>query len=101
VFADLNFYKDIMTTQSNQQFSVANLYLICPEFGPLAKKVHTAAHFILQAVSRRLWLSQSLKGEVDLEQQQTEKIETEVRAVDRIRIEKVYASCPGWPSGES
>ncbi len=34
-----------------------------------------------------------------LEQQQTEKIETEVRGVDRIRITKVYACCPGWPSG--
>jgi hypothetical protein len=34
-----------------------------------------------------------------LEQQQTEKIETEVRDVDRIRIMKVYnACCPGWPS---
>ncbi len=38
---------------------------------------------------------------VDLEQQQTEKIETEVRDVDRIRIKKLYASCPGWLSGES
>jgi hypothetical protein len=36
---------------------------------------------------------------VDLEQQQTEKIETEVRDVDGIRNRKVYASCPGWPSG--
>ncbi len=34
-----------------------------------------------------------------LEQQQTEKIETEVRDVDRIRITKVYACCLGWPSG--
>jgi hypothetical protein len=33
-----------------------------------------------------------------LEQKQTEKIETEVRDVDRIRITKVYACCPGWPS---
>jgi hypothetical protein len=33
--------------------------------------------------------------EIDtLEQQQTEKIETEVKDVDRIRITKVYASCP-------
>jgi hypothetical protein len=56
------------------------VYLICPEFGPLAKKFHTAAHFILQAVCRRLCLSQTLKGEVDLEQQQTEKIEIEVKA---------------------
>jgi hypothetical protein len=53
----------LLTTQSNPHFSVANLYLICPEFGPLAKKFHTAAHFILQAVCRRLWLSQTLKGE--------------------------------------
>ncbi len=28
-----------------------------------------------------------------LEQQQTKKIETEVRDVDRIRIKKVYAGC--------
>jgi hypothetical protein len=34
-----------------------------------------------------------------LEQQQTEKIETEVRDVDRIRCTKVYAYCPGLPSG--
>jgi hypothetical protein len=34
-----------------------------------------------------------------LEQQQTEKIESELRVGDRIRITKVYASCPGWPSG--
>jgi hypothetical protein len=34
--------------------------------------------------------------EIDtLEQQQTEKFETEVKDVDRIRITKVYASCPG------
>jgi hypothetical protein len=36
-----------------------------------------------------------------LEQQQTEKIETEVRDVDRIRITKMYACCPGWASGGS
>ncbi len=30
-----------------------------------------------------------------LEQQQTEKILTEVKDVDRIRITKVYACCPG------
>ncbi len=29
----------------------------------------------------------------------TEKIETEMRDVDRIRIRKVYASFPGWHSG--
>jgi hypothetical protein len=29
------------------------------------------------------------------EQHQTEKIEIEVKDVDRIRITKVYASCPG------
>jgi hypothetical protein len=34
-----------------------------------------------------------------LELQQTEKIETEMKDVNRIRIRKVYASCPGWPSG--
>jgi hypothetical protein len=34
-----------------------------------------------------------------LEKQQAEKIETEVRDVDRIKIRKVYACCPGWPSG--
>ncbi len=40
--------------------------------------------------------------EIDtLEKQQTEKIETEMKDVDRIRIRKVYASCPGWPSGGS
>jgi hypothetical protein len=32
---------------------------------------------------------------VTLEQQQTKKIETEVKYVDRIQITKVYASCPG------
>jgi hypothetical protein len=36
-----------------------------------------------------------------LKKQQTEKIETEVRDVDRKRITKVYACCPGWPSGGS
>jgi len=36
-----------------------------------------------------------------LEQQQTENFETELREVDRIRITKVYACCPGWPSGGS
>jgi hypothetical protein len=40
--------------------------------------------------------------EIDtLEEQQTEEIETELRDVDRIRIRKVYACCPGWPSGGS
>ncbi len=34
-----------------------------------------------------------------LEQQQTEKIETEVGDVDRIQITKVYACCPWRPSG--
>jgi hypothetical protein len=33
-----------------------------------------------------------------LEQQQIEKIVTEVRDVDRIRIKKVHACCPVWPS---
>jgi hypothetical protein len=34
--------------------------------------------------------------EIDtLEYQQTEKIETELEDVDRIRIRKVYACCPG------
>ncbi len=38
--------------------------------------------------------------EIDtLEYQQTEKIETELEDVDRIRIRKVYACCPGWHSG--
>ena len=38
--------------------------------------------------------------EIDtLEYQQTEKIETELEDVYRIRIRKVYASCPGWSSG--
>jgi hypothetical protein len=32
-----------------------------------------------------------------LEQQETEKIDTEVRDVDRRRITKVYACRPGWP----
>ncbi len=37
--------------------------------------------------------------EIDtLEYQQTEKIGTELRDVDRIRIRKVYACCPGLPS---
>ncbi len=35
-----------------------------------------------------------------LEQQQTEKIETEVKDVVRIRITKVYVCCPRWPSGD-
>jgi hypothetical protein len=40
--------------------------------------------------------------EIDtLEYQQTEKIETELKDVDRIRIRKVYACCPGWHSGGS
>jgi hypothetical protein len=40
--------------------------------------------------------------EIDtLEYQETEKIETELRDVDRIRIRKVYACCPGLPSGGS
>ncbi len=40
--------------------------------------------------------------EIDtLEYQQTEKIETELRDVDRIRIRKVYACCSGLPSGGS
>jgi hypothetical protein len=38
--------------------------------------------------------------EIDtLEYQQTEKIETELEDVDRIRIRKVYACCPRWHSG--
>ncbi len=36
-----------------------------------------------------------------LEYQQTEKIENELKDVDRIRIRKVYACCPGWHSGGS
>jgi hypothetical protein len=36
-----------------------------------------------------------------LEQQEKEKIETEVRNVDRRRITKMYACCPGRPSGGS
>ncbi len=40
--------------------------------------------------------------EIDtLEYQQTEKIETELEDVDRIRIRIVYACCPGWHSGGS
>ncbi len=35
-----------------------------------------------------------------VKQQQTEKIETEVRDVEMIRITKVYACCPGWTSGD-
>jgi hypothetical protein len=35
----------------------------------------------------------------DLEQQEIEKIETEMKDVDRIQITKEYACCPGWPSG--
>ncbi len=43
-----------------------------------------------------------LNIEIDtLEYQQTEKIETEMKDVYRIRIRKVYVSCPGWPSGGS
>ncbi len=38
----------------------------------------------------------ALSIEIDtLEYQQTEKIETELKDVDRIRIRKVYACCPG------
>ncbi len=41
-------------------------------------------------------------NEIDtLEYQQTEKIETEPKDVDRIRIRKVYTCCPGWHSGGS
>ena len=51
------------------------------------------------------WKSLLLSGkhiEIDtLEYQQTEKIETELEDVDRIRIRKVYACCPGWHSGGS
>ncbi len=36
-----------------------------------------------------------------LEWQQTENVEIQVRDVDRIRITKVFESCPGWPSGGS
>ncbi len=36
-----------------------------------------------------------------LKQQETEKIETEVRDIDRILITEVYACCPGWHSGGS
>ncbi len=40
--------------------------------------------------------------EIDtLEYQQTEKIETELKDVDKIRIGKVYACCPGWHSAGS
>ncbi len=40
--------------------------------------------------------------EIDtLEYQQTEKIETELKDVGRIRNRKVYACCPGWHSGGS
>jgi hypothetical protein len=40
--------------------------------------------------------------EIDtLEYQQTEKIETELEDVNRIRIRKVYACCPGGHSGGS
>jgi hypothetical protein len=45
---------------------------------------------------------EALTIEIDtLEYQQTEKIETELKDVDRIRIRKVYACCPGWHSGGS
>ncbi len=37
-------------------------------------------------------------GDTYLEQQETEKIDTEVRDVDRILITEVYACCPGWHS---
>jgi hypothetical protein len=36
-----------------------------------------------------------------LEQQETEKIETEVRDVDRILITEVCCQCPGWHAGGS
>jgi hypothetical protein len=40
--------------------------------------------------------------EIDtLEYQETEKIETKLGDVDRIRIRKVYVCCPGLPSGGS
>jgi hypothetical protein len=47
------------------------------------------------------WLNAvGLSIEIDtLEYQQTDKIETELKDVDRIRIRKVYACCPGWHSG--
>ncbi len=47
-----------------------------------------------------VWVGRTI--EIDtLEYQQTEKIETELRDVDMIRIRKVYACCPGLPSGGS
>jgi hypothetical protein len=53
-----------------------------------------------------VYLSSDMSGSTSnrdryLEQQRREKIETEVRDVDRIQITKVFACCPGWPSGGS
>jgi len=39
-------------------------------------------------------IDQLIHRDTFLEQQQTEKVETEVRDIDRIRIIKVYACCP-------
>ncbi len=36
-----------------------------------------------------------------LEQQQIEKIDNEMRDVERIGIKEVYIYCPGWLSGGS
>ncbi len=55
---------------------------------------------ILLRVHVSVGILSAQKGGVDieidtLEYQQTEKIETELKDVDRIRIRKVYACCPG------
>ncbi len=62
------------------------------EFGPLRQ--------IYQKIKEKLFAV--LPIEIDtLEYQQTEKIETELEDVDRIRIRKMYACCPGLHSGGS
>ncbi len=59
--------------------------------------------YLLILVGICSWEYQGTAGQRDtyLEQQQTEKLETEVRDVDRIRITKVNACCQGWLSGGS
>jgi hypothetical protein len=57
--------------------------------------------FLLQYAMQPTYSSTVNHRDTYLEQQETEKIETEVRDVDRRRITKVYACCQGWPSGGS
>ncbi len=55
-------------------------------------------HHLYETVCMYAVLCVNRRG-TNLEQQQTENLETEVRDVDGIGITKVDACCPGWPSG--